>query len=258
MSDSWNLMEYVEEESGGTGGWLTEVMVEGSWFVFRTGVLPDDRHWVFNGKEESAAARQKALAYVDEHDVKNRKGERTTPVVAIKFTMFANSVINRDIPNWINGSLSNYLVGFDRGYREVFSPSVKELLDPDEGKFSYGERFWAQVSYAEHPENPTYVNAAGEEKANLVPFVVRTFSNRDEAIEALGGDAPVTAPSEPAEWASFDSTPGSWQRFYASMVDEFKNKPDLNPADRVEDSAGITISVVMQAKKEAEVDQIPF
>jgi hypothetical protein len=267
MSDEpFDLMGYVEEEAqSGGGGLITEVQIDGAWVVFHKGKTTDETSWVFNSKEEGAEKKALALEYIDEHDVKNKKGQTARPYVGFKITQYAESVLNRDeIPSWTDGKISRIYVGFGKAYQEIIKPSLTEYVGPDK-QFQYGERFWAQVGFASDPENPTYLGNDGEEKPNLVPYIAYAFADRKEALEAAQSDdlfAFISIPDEPEGYDSDLLDP--WDTFARDTVKIFFEDPEYPIEKMVMPKYGLTKKVVKKLRNEARAmkaedeSEIPF
>ena len=263
--EPFDLMGYVEEEteSGGGGGLITEVQIDGVWMVFHKGHRSEETSWVFNSKEDGAERKTLALEYIEENSVLNSKGKVARPFVGFRITQYADSVLNREEPlNWSDGKISKQFVGFSKAYQEVLKPSIAEYVGPDK-QFGFGEKFWAQVSFTADPENPTYTDRTTlEEKPNLVPYIAYAFADRAEALEAANSDdsfAFANVPDKPDLYPHDD-----WDSFSRDMIKIFAEEPNIAWKTFVDKERGITKSVVRQwrdegaAQRAQDEDELPF
>lgn len=259
MSEPFDLMGYIEEESqsGGGGGIITEVKIDGVWIVFHKGHM-DKSYWVFNGKDAAVKTKETAVEYVSDNDVRDKSGKPARPVVGVRLTQYADSVLNREEPvNWTGGVIAKNFASFFGAYQKVIKPALEGVVGPD-AQFSYGEKFWAQVGYRPDPDRPTWLDESTmEEKPNLVPYIVQAFSNRKEALEAAESDdsfAFVNIPDKPELYPNND-----WDNLSRDMVKLFKEEPDTPVETFVDDSVGVTTAVVSAWRSEAlSMEDLPF
>ena len=259
---TFNLLQYIDEESEQQeqNGLVTEISVEGGWFVFQKGVQNEDRFWSFKNDEEAKVAREEALAKIDELSWVNSKGKKSSPLLALRVNVYgSNSVLNREEPpTW--EVVPNYMVTFMEEYTSVFKP-MSDLSWLED--YEYGTRVYAHVKYEVNPGNPSWTTPEGVEKQNLVPYIVQVFESREDAqllANALMRDGEyVEVPEQPEKYA-FDD----WNAFYLGMVDAFRENQELDMSTYtdLEDEYGVSLSIVLGAKNAAkeslESSDVPF
>lgn len=257
MSEPVDLMQWVEESTGdGSGGWITKVAVDVGWYVIHKGVPNAQSFWPVTVDGDKDAVFETAKNYVVKHDVKNSKGASARPLKAVQLVLHGDSVINRDKPNWQGGILDTYLLGFDEGYREVFSPSLNPFVQS--GDIVYGKEFWGQVSYAKHPnpERATYVAADGTVRDNLVPVITNVFANEKEARQVAaenGANVLTTIPDEPDGW---NTDFGTWSTFAENIVSSLREDPNKDTSTLA--AIGVNDDTIAQLKTLAKDEDIPF
>lgn len=260
---TFDLFEYIEEEEEahrGGGGLVTQVSVTGGWLALATGVPSEERFFPFFSEEDGEVARQKGLAAASEKKWKNSEGKPASVSLAVRVTTYGgDSILNRATPSF-EGEISNHMVTFGSAYKEVF----KEMSQPDwyEG-YTWGETMWALVKYSPDPDRPTYTNAAGETKDNIVPYIAVVYADREEAEVAafalMNGGVVIDIPPVPDGYEF-----GDWGDFWTGMVDEYGkgDDADLSQYEELVGTYGITLQHLAQAKKQAteikETDEIPF
>lgn len=257
--DLYSYIDEQEEANRGGGGLITQVAVILGWFVFATG--PNgERFFPFIDEETRDKARVEVQHKIDSENLRNNKGGKSQPVMAVRVTVYGgDSVLNRDEVSWTE--INNYLVTFKKDYKEVF----KKLSIPSWYEdYNYGDKLWAQVSFAKSIDNPTWINSEGEEKENLVPYIACVYASREEAEQVAyalsNGGMFIEAPPEPPEY-QFDD----WDQFYRGVVEEFmKDTPDNEKIKEYSELGeyGVTPELIeharLQAKKLREEDDIPF
>jgi hypothetical protein len=248
---TFNLLQYIDKEAeqGEQRGLVTEVSVVGGFIVLQKGVKNEDRFWEFTNDAEAAVARAEAEAHINEHGWLNSKGKKATPLFALRVNVYGgSSVLNREEPpTW--DVVSNYMVTFMSEYQKVFKP-LSDLSWLED--YESGSRIYAHVKYEQNPDNPTWTNADGVTKDNLVPYIVQVFDSREEAqllanTLMSGGDY-VEVPAQPDEYPYDD-----WNAFYLGIVDGFKNNLDMDT--KVYDDLavyGVTKTLILGARKAAE------
>jgi hypothetical protein len=258
---TFNLLQYIDKEAeqGEQRGLVTEISVVGGFIVLQKGVKNEDRFWEFTNDEGAVVARAEADADIDKYGWLNSKGKRATPLFALRVNVYGgSSVLNREEPpTW--DVVSNYMVTFMSEYQKVFKP-LSDLSWLED--YENGSRIYAHVKYEQNPDNPTWTNADGVTKDNLVPYVVQVFESREEAqllANALmrGGDY-IEVPKQPDEYPYDD-----WNAFYLGIVDGFKK--DINMDTGIYDDLadyGVSKALLLGARKAAEEsvesDEVPF
>ena len=268
--EPFDLMGYIEEEeaeASSGGGLILEVQLDGVWIVFHTGHM-DKSYWVFNGKDEGAEKKLLALDYIDEYGVLDKKGKTARPIMGVRLTQYGDTVLNRDEPlNWTDGEIAKNYARFWDSFKDFLRPSIIDIVGPD-NQFQYGERFWARVGTATDPARPTYKNASGEEKDNLIAYIAEAFDGRKEALEATDSSdvlAFVNVPDKPElySYPDWDSYARSIVKTY-SEEPENSEKPDPPLSTFVSDEHGVTKKLVKKLRKEGlaqraqDGDELPF
>lgn len=258
--DLFKYMEEEEESNRGGGGLITQAAVMGGWFVFSKD-KPEDRFFPYTNKEEGAAAKADALAYIQENRLTNSKGQKAKPFSAVRFTTYGgDSVLSKEEPvSW--DKIDKYLVFFTEDFKEIF----RGMSMPDwDAEYEFGEKIWVKISYHQSIDNPTWTDNDGEERPNLVPYIAQVYANKTEAEAAafamLHDGVVIEVPKQPTAYLYDD-----WDDFYRGMVAEFmKDEPSEEQISGYYQLAdyGVTEAMVEHAKEQAkrllEQDEIPF
>jgi hypothetical protein len=251
---TFDLFEYMDDDEDREQiGLITEVSVQSGWFVFAS-APNEERFYPFSSKSEAEEQKIAINQAIDENGWVNAKGKRSSALKAVCLTVYGEgSVLNKDA-TW--EKVDNYMVNFSKAYREVF---IKlSLPNWYEGK-SPGDRVWAKVNYAQDPDRPTREMPDGTERANLVPYIVSVYEDREDAAEAAlvlmqGMDNYVPVPPKP-EGYKYDN----WAQFYRDMVNDFANGKEKATFAGLADF-GVPEEIVDQAYDEAmaKSEKIPF
>jgi hypothetical protein len=262
MSEPFDLMGYIEEESvGGDGGqgWYCKFYVSAGWMHFKSGVTPLERFFsaAEYGKED---AKKMAAAAAGDANVQ----------FVIRLGLIAESVVGRDKPTWKGGVWAHDFPPYQDGYKFVFRPSLKRALDSG---LVTDEEHWGKIGFK---PDPYHYPDMYDDEGNFIPqsdnereeieewkaYIVRLFDSEEEA-RAAAGDAETVVdsrfPSEPEEWAkALKQGYGPWNKFCDSQVDLFKSTPNFPLAKLADDSIGLTEEVLSQLRAIALEDEIPF
>ena len=176
------------EGEGGGKGMIALVKIVFGYKVFLAGGTNEDTFFEFDVADTKSReeARKKAGKYASSMAVK-------PPTAAIAFIARKKETYLYNTENW-SGDRWWVMPTWTRGYEEVLKPSLKAA------DVVLGEQ-WIRVGFKADPYKPTRKSInqlTGEEsvRANLIPFVMEKFENKQAAILAAtqeAGAAPAKA-----------------------------------------------------------------
>lgn len=179
----------IEAESSGGNGWIAHTKIAFGYKVFVSGATNEESFFEFDIANQGSkdAARKDAGAFAKSHMAK-------APSAAIAVVLKKEETYLYDTSKWKTDRWW-VIPTYTRAYEEVLKPSLKAT------GATLGWQ-WLRVGLKPDPYKPTRKSInqlTGEETeaANLVPFIMEVFANKESAVLAASKEDSNVAASAP-------------------------------------------------------------
>lgn len=186
--DSPNVAS-VEAESSGGNGWISHVKIAFGYKVFVSGASNEESFFEFDVSNPKSRddARKDASAFAKSHMAKGN------PAASIAVILRKDETYLYDTSRW-KGDRWWVLPTYTESWEKVLKPSLRET------GIQLGDS-WARVGLKPDPFKPlrkSIDQLTGEEKevANLVPYIMEVFKDKDDAVLAASKETSVDAPAQ--------------------------------------------------------------
>ena len=178
----FTMLDEVEREEGGGGGYVGLIRFELGFKVFAPGMSNAETWFPFSTSADKAMAKAKASALAKDATT---PGQTVRKQLAYGFWLIQDEVMNRDVDHWQGDRFWCY---------PFWTPAAKEVIKPSlETCAIYGSpyEFYGRLTFCEEPSGRTRVNQEGEEVPELVAYPSQKFASKEEAQQVAVGEMPV-------------------------------------------------------------------
>ena len=151
----FDLMQYVDEEieesHPGGGSFICQFSLGAGYLVYVTGDRAK-RYFEVNAKTDRDEQKRLATEMAAKSGV-DAKGKPNRPNFVFTVYLYADSVLNRDTPNWVQagpGVWAHDLPVWGEAYKDVVRPSVTAFLGDN---FEPYTKYWGQIDLVPDPYN---------------------------------------------------------------------------------------------------------
>ncbi len=239
-----DVVNSFENESSGGRGWVCLATLEFGYKLFARGKSNEETFFAFDINVDGDKDRALSEAEAFKDKCNSEGGSVKAPTNALQITVSKENVFGYDTSNWQGDRIFTHPCWTD-AYKKVIRPSLKEA------KADLGQQ-WLRLGFKPDPQKPEYEDSlTGEMKANLVPFVMEVFLNKQAALDAAAdtsaGAPKETTTSAPAQSSdipeAYDAT--SWELVKPDIL---KAKADGVAPKQIADDYGISIADVVKVK----------
>ncbi len=177
----------VEAESSGGNGWISHVKIAFGYKVFVGGASNEESFFEFDVSNPKSRddARKDASAFAKSHMAKGN------PAASVAVILRKDETYLYDTSRW-KGDRWWVLPTYTESWEKVLKPSLRET------GIQLGDS-WARVGLKPDPFKPlrkSIDQLTGEEKevANLVPYIMEVFKDKDDAVLAASKETNVGTP----------------------------------------------------------------
>ena len=174
----WDSDEVKDVEKSNGSGWICHAEITFGYKVYHQGAKNEDTFWKFDVKKpvERETARKAAADYAKRFNLKQ-------PAACLAIILSKARTYLYDTSKWTEDKRWYVVPTYSQGYNDVLKPSLKDV------NAGLGMQ-WVRIGFEPDPFRPTRKGVdltTGEERefANLVPKILQTFANEDEAMLAI-------------------------------------------------------------------------